>query len=174
MQVNKELFEEICNSAGDEKIIQAKRYINEGRVNIIKSDYQSPNNFSLTSRVSGHYDEYEVNIEVKNGELEVAYCECQDYQNNYCACKHIVATLMKFEQTKFWDNEHEEIPRQISRNKNNKFKYKTFNNLINSFYNEELRELSPDDTVKLPEKQKIKIEPKIEYDKFSTRIKTRV
>ncbi len=174
MQVNKELFEEICDSAGEEKIKRAKRYIDEGRVNIIKADYQNANNFNLTSRVAGHYDEYEVNIEVKKGELEVAYCECPDYQNHYCACKHIVATLMKFEKTKFWDNEHEELPKEISKNKNNKFKYKTFNNLINSFYNEELKELSPDETVKLPEKQKIKIEPKIEYDKFSSRTKARV
>ena len=128
----------------------------------------------IVAEIASVLAKYEVNIEVKRGELEVAYCECPDYQNHYCACKHIVATLMKFEKTKFWDNEHEELPKEISKNKNNKFKYKTFNNLINSFYNEELKELSLDETVKLPEKQKIKIEPKIEYDKFSSRTKARV
>ena len=93
MLVNKTLSEEILNSAGEARKIKARRYLVDGKVNIIKSDYQDANNFSVTSIVSGNFDEYEVNIDVQNAELEVLSCECQDFQNNYTSCKHIVATL---------------------------------------------------------------------------------
>ena len=49
MLINKTLSEEILNSAGESRRINAKRYIDEGRVNIIKSDYQDADNFNVTS-----------------------------------------------------------------------------------------------------------------------------
>ena len=171
MLVNKELSQEIKDDAGETRVLKAKRYINQGRVNIIKSDYEDPDNFSLTSIVSGNYDDYKVNIDVKKGELEVAECECQDYQNYYGACKHIVATLMKFEQTKFWDNEYKEEEKVTSIPKIQNFKYKSFNNLINSFYNDEMQELNTQNTVKLSPEKLIKIEAKLNYDKFSSGMK---
>lgn len=109
MLVNKQLSQEIYHDAGETRVTKAKRYINQGRVNIIKTDYQNQDNFSLTSIVTGNNDDYQVDIEVKKGELEIASCECPDYLNYYSACKHIVATLMKFEQTKFWDDEQESV-----------------------------------------------------------------
>ena len=168
------VFQEICNDAGEAKIVKAKKYIKEGRVNIVKSDYENLDNFSLSSIVAGNYGEYNVDIDISKGELEVAYCECPDYQRSYCACKHIVATLMQFEHTKYWDNKHDDSLESTIIHKNNNFKYKTFNNLINSFYNEELRELNSDDNIILHPKDKIKIESKIIYDKFSTRYEIRV
>ena len=172
MLVNKNLSQEILDGAGETRKIKAKRYVNEGRVNIIKTDYQNQDNFCLTSIVSGNIDEYKVKIEVKNSELEIASCECQDYQNNYGACKHIVATLMKFEQTKYWDSTYQETQTiENKQNENIKHKYRSFNNLINSFYNEELEEMNLDENVKLLEKDKIKIETKIDYDKFSYGLK---
>ncbi len=177
MLVNKQLSQEIYQDAGEERVIRAKRYVTQGKVNIIKTDYQNQDNFSLTSIVSGNYDDYQVDIEVKKGELEVASCECQDYLNYYSACKHIVATLMKFEQTKFWDDEPTEaknIPVMYNTPKNDRFKYKSFHNLINTFYNEELKEINEDETVKLAEKDKIKIETKIDYDKFSNVMKLEI
>lgn len=176
MLVNKSLSQEIYDDAGENRTTKAKRYVKEGRVNIIKSDYEDKDNFSLTSKVSGNYDDYTVNIEVKKGELEVESCECQDYLNYYCACKHIVATLMKFEQTKYWDNEYKDVENitSIQKNKNERFKYKSFNNLINSFYNEALKEINSDETIQLSEKDKIKIEAKIDYDKFSSGLKLEI
>lgn len=176
MLVNKQLSQEIYDDAGEIRVTKAKKYIKQGRVNIIKSDYEDKDNFSLTARVDGYLDEYQVDIDVKKGELEVASCECQDYRNYYSACKHIVATLMKFEQTKYWDNEYEEVENIATRQRDKKerFKYKSFNNLINSFYNEELKEINSDATIKLSEKDKIKIEAKMDYDKFSNGLKLEI
>ena len=169
MQVNKNLSQELYQDAGEARTIKAKRYINQGKVNIIKTNYEDPNNFSITSIVSGNYDEYQVNIEVQKGELEIASCECPDYETNYNVCKHIVATLMKFEQTKYWDNDVRIEERTASRNE--QYKYRSFSNLISTFYNEELRILSEDEAVMLTNKDKVKFEPKIDYDKFTNTMK---
>lgn len=176
MLVNKKLSQEIYNDAGETRISKAKRYVKEGKVNITKSDYENENNFSLTSIVSGNFDDYKVNIEIKKGELEIASCECQDYKNYYSACKHIVATLIKFEQTKYWDNEYKQVESVSSRQKNpnERFKYKSFSNLINSFYNEELQEIKSNELIRLSEKDRIKIEAKIDYDKFSNGMKLEI
>lgn len=168
MLINKKLSQEIYNSAGEIKMSRAKNYINEGRVYISKSEYHNQDNFSITSRISGNLDDYKICIEVKNGELNVASCECLDYQQNYSVCKHIAATLLKFEQTRFWDNEHDE---KIKKDENTKIKYKSFNNLVNMFYNEELKELNNDSNISFSNLDKLKIEIKMEYNKFSTGIK---
>lgn len=173
MLVNKNLSQEIYDEAGESRVSRAKRYISQGRVNIIKTDYEDKDNFSITAIVDGSIDEYRVNIDVKKGELEVAECECQDYQNYYSSCKHIAATLMKFEQTKFWDKDYKEkeaVPTIQKINKNS-YKYKSFNNLINAFYNDELKEINTDNSIKLPEQNKVKIEVKVSYDKFQQSMK---
>ena len=50
MQVNKNLSQEIYQDAGEARTIKAKRYINQGKVNIIRTNYEDQNNFSITSR----------------------------------------------------------------------------------------------------------------------------
>ncbi len=170
MLINKQLSQEIYDEAGNARLQRAKTYVKQGNVSIIKLDYDNPNNFSVKSIVSGYFDKYEVNIDVKNGELDVASCECIDYLNNYSACKHIVATLLKFEQTKFWDNENENLVNN-KKSVNKLAKYKNFTNLINTFYNDEIHEINGSNLELLPEKDKIKIETKIEYDKYSYGLK---
>ena len=39
MQVNKNLSQEIYQDAGEARTIKAKRYINQGKVNIIRTNY---------------------------------------------------------------------------------------------------------------------------------------
>ena len=170
MVINKEISNELLEAAGETRVLRAKAYINKGKVSIIKSDYENQDNFSVTSIVEGNFDDYEVNIEVKDGELEVASCECEDYYNYYSCCKHIAATILKFEQTKFWDDNFkgEKVTKS---SKIEKAKYRGINNLINLFYNDELKELSQDNNIYLSEKDKLKIEVKINYDKFSTSMK---
>ena len=170
MLINKQLSQEIYDEAGNARLQRAKTYVKQGNVSIIKLDYDNPNNFSVKSIVSGYFDKYEVNIDVKNGELDVASCECIDYLNNYSACKHIVATLLKFEQTKFWDNENENLVNN-KKSVNKLAKYKNFTNLINTFYNDEIHKINGSNLELLPEKDKIKIETKIEYDKYSYGLK---
>ena len=172
MLINKTLSQEIYDAVGEDCLKEAKRFITEGRVNITKSDYQNPDNFSLKAIIEDDFGEQEINIDVKNGELEVASCECEAYKTYYSACNHIVAALIKFEQTKFWENNYQEVSSIVNgQKKADKFKYKSFTNLINSFYNDELEEFDNDDIVKLSDKDKIKIETKIEYDKFTNEMK---
>ena len=172
MQVNKNISQEILEDAGEIRVQKAKRYVNEGRVNIYKTNYEDKDNFSISSIVSGNNDDYEVEIEVKDGDIDIESCECADYRTYYGACKHIVATLMKFEQTKYWDNEAKlEETKNKPRSKNEQYKYRSFSNLVSSFYNEELKILSEDETVMLANKDKIKLETKIEYDKFTNTMK---
>ena len=172
MQVNKNISQEILEDAGETRVQKAKRYVNEGRVNIYKTNYEDKDNFSISSIVSGNNDDYEVEIEVKDGDIDIESCECADYRTYYGACKHIVATLMKFEQTKYWDNEAKlEETKNKPRSKNEQYKYRSFSNLVSSFYNEELKILSEDETVMLANKDKIKLETKIEYDKFTNTMK---
>ena len=170
MLINKEISNELLEAAGEQRVLRAKAYINKGKVSIIKSDYENPDNFSITSIVEGNFDNYEVKIEVKEGELEVASCECEDYYNYFSCCKHIAATILKFEQTKFWDNNYiGENSNKVS--KVEKAKYRGINNLINSFYNDELKEISEKADGLLPEKDRLKIEVKMNFEKYANSLK---
>ena len=109
MQINENLSREIYEDAGETRIDRAKGYIREGKVDIYETQYENKNNFKIKANVIGKLDDYEVTIKVENGELEEASCECQDYITRYGVCKHIVAALLKFEQTKFWDRDNDEL-----------------------------------------------------------------
>ena len=175
MLINKNLSREIYEDAGEARVENAKEYIEDGRISIVKSEYQNPDNFSLTVKVVEDSNEYEVDIDVIDGELEVASCQCPEYKQYYSVCEHIVAAFLKFEQTKFWEKDYKEVDdaKALSR-KNDKFKYKSFTNLINSFYNDELDKMNSDNTLTLSDKDKIKIEPKIDYDKFTNEMKLEI
>ena len=71
MQVNKNISEEINEDAGERRVIKAKRYVREGRVNIVKTNYEDPNNFSITSIVSGNNNDYHVDIEIQKKQLKL-------------------------------------------------------------------------------------------------------
>ncbi len=165
MQINKNLSQEIYEDAGEARISKAKQYIEDGRVNIKEVQYDNENNFKIRSEIEGHLDEeYEVTIKVEKGELEEASCECQDYLTRYGVCKHIVATLMKFEKTKFWDGTTTKPSAQN----------RSFNKIVNAFYNEELREINEEEVEELPKEKKIKIEPKLVYDRFDNKLKLEI
>ena len=167
MIINKEISNELLEAAGESRVLRAKAYIKKGKVSIIKSDYENPDNFSVTSIVEGNFDNYEVNIAVKDGELEVASCECEDYYNYFSCCKHIAATILKFEQTKYWDDNFNS-EKDTKSTKIQKSKYRGINNLIDLFYNEELKEISEENKSVFSEKDKLKIEVKVNFDKYSS------
>ncbi|MCI9063272.1 MAG: DEAD/DEAH box helicase [Clostridia bacterium] len=167
MQINQKLSEEIYEDAGKERMEKATQYVRQGEVDIEKVEYEDKNNFNIRAEVKGHYDKYEVSIKVKRGELEDVSCECQDYLQRYGVCKHIVAALMKFEQTKFWDKSDEYSKGKKSFNT----KYRNFSRIVNEFYNEELQEINLEEVENLTEKEKVKLEPKIVYDRYDGKLK---
>ena len=169
MQINKKLSQSIYEDAGSEKLEKAKRYVFQSRVEIKEMIYDDKDNFEVTAEVDGNYDDYLTRIRVAHGELEEASCECPDYQNTYGSCKHIVATLLKFEQTKFWDRDsHIE---DLKKSTNNEVKFNNFRKIVNELYNEELQEINAKEISELPEEKKIKIEPRIIHDRFETKLK---
>ena len=52
--------------------------------------------------------------------------------------------------------------------------YKNFKQIVNTFYNEEIDDISQDEEIELKNKGTVKLEPKIIYDKFSRRYASRV
>ena len=169
MQVNERLVQELYNDVGEERLTRAKRIVKQDQVEIKKVNYENPNNFEVSAEVEGSYDDYTTKIKVENGELETAECECQDYFNRYAACKHIAATLIKFTQTKYWDKYDEPNNR-----KHNVNKFANFRKIVTDLYNEELQEINSEELEQLPEDKKIKIEPKLIFDRFDSKLKLEI
>ena len=169
MQVNSKLAEELYKDVGTERLEKAKKIVSERRVEIKKVNYENQNNFEVSADVEGNYEDYTTRIKVENGELEVAECECRDYFNRYAACKHIAATLIQFMQTKYWDKFDEP-----KRTKSNINKFASFRKIVTELYNEELQEINAEELEQLPENKKIKIEPRLIFDRFDSKLKLEI
>ena len=169
MQVNQKLADELFKDVGYERLDKAKNIASQGKVEIKKVNYDNLNNFDISASVEGSHNEYTTRIKVENGELEIAECECQDYFNRYAACKHIAATLIKFKQTKYWDKFDE--PKKTRHTIN---KFASFRKIVTELYNEELQEINAEELEQLPENKKIKIEPRLIFDRFDSKLKLEI
>ena len=169
MQINKELLQEIYDDAGLDRVARAKKYINQSRVEIKEAFYDDKDNFEIVGQVDGNYDDYKTRIRISNGELDEISCQCPDYENRYAACKHIVATLMKFEQTKYWEKDYD-MGNDI-KEKKHVAKISNFKKIVKSLYNEELEEINKESLEELPENKKVKIEPKVIYNRYESKLK---
>ena len=169
MIVRSEIINELYEDAGDTRVQKARLYVRTGRTEIKKVNYENDKNFEITGLVTGQ-EVYRTHICVEDGEIEDVTCECVDYQNRYASCKHIVATMMEFTQ----NSKYEEMLKtknnlDINKSLNGDSKYRSFKQIVNTFYSEEMQEIEKE---KLQEKeeQKIKIEPKIIYDKYTNKL----
>ena len=169
MQVNQKLADELFKDVGYERLDKAKEIVSQGKVEIKKVNYNNLNNFDISASVEGSNEDYTVRVKVENGELEIAECECQDYFNRYAACKHIAATLIKFMQTKYWDKFDE--PKKTRHTIN---KFASFRKIVTELYNEELQEINAEELEQLPENKKIKIEPRLIFDRFDSKLKLEI
>lgn len=161
MYINQRIVREIYEQAGIGRLSRAKEYVKERRVNIEKILYTDRNNFSISGEVEGNNDDYKVKIEVKNGELEQAKCECEDYYNHYAACKHVVATLLEIDgNPKYNENNYTQKSKR----------YVDFKNLLNTFYEQEMK------LIEEPEEKEdlldinINIIPKLTYNRYSNEL----
>lgn len=159
MLVNPNISEDLYDYAGPDRFNRAKIYQKNGKVSITKVDYSDMDNFEVKAIVYGNYDNYEVYIQAIDGELECARCECADYHSHYGACKHIIATMLEFNQK----------PKYISSNfatAKTKEKYTDFKDLLNTFYEDIQNSLSLEENVVISNVSNIMLEPKITYDNF--------
>lgn len=175
--VNPELLEDLCYDAGTTRKEKAMEYVAKKRVNITKVIYEDNNNFELRAKVKGTYDLYDTYIKVQNNELEDLKCTCPDYQKNYAACKHIVATMVEFDNnpdyikifTGVETKENVEKSSLSSLNNKSSKDYKLFKQLVNEFYYDSSKG-SKKEIINSKNKN-IKIEPKLIIDKFNSNIK---
>ena len=176
--VNPELLEDLCYDAGTTRREKAMEYVAKKRVNITKVIYEDNKNFEIKSRVKGNNDNYDVYIKVQNNELEDLKCDCPDYQKNYAACKHIVATMVEFDNNPdyvriFTGEKNEEnvasnTLQHVKGSKNSK-EYKIFKQLINEFYNDSTSEQEKE--LGKSKNKNIKIIPKLLIDKYNSNLK---
>ena len=169
MLVNREIENELYHDAGDTRVQKARLYVRTGRTKIEKINYNDENNFEITGKVTGQ-DVYRTHVYVEEGELVDVTCECEDYQNRYAACKHIVATMMEFAS----NGKYEEMLKTKDSIDVNKMlrtdaKYRSFKQIVNDLYAEEMQEIQAED--KQQEVEKVKIEPKIIYDKYTNTLR---
>ena len=172
MLIDNEIIDELYYDAGNERVQKARLYVKTGRVEIEKINYNDKNNFELTGSVSGQ-EKYRTHISVESGEIIDVTCECQDYQKRYAACKHIVATMMEFESNDKYltmiKNSNLVDLHKILRLDS---KYRNFKQIVNEFYTEEMQEIEQSNEQEKEEiQQKIKIEPKIIYDKYESNLR---
>ena len=172
MLINKKIIEELYYDAGEERIQKARLYTKTGRVEIEKINYNDKNNFELTGNVSGQ-ENYRTHISVESGEIIDVTCECKDYQKRYAACKHIVATMMEFESNdKYMSMIEKSDTVDFHRTLRTDSKYRNFKQIVNEFYAEEMQEIEESNEHEREEiYQKIKIEPKIIYDKYESNLR---
>lgn len=160
MLVNHKILEDLCKDAGEKRVQRARNYKDHGRVEITNVEYEDSKNFEVSGIVVGS-EPYKTYVSVCGGEIEDITCDCPDYYNHYGVCKHTLASVMAFS---------EDINYSSNKKTNSVYhenKYRSFKQIVNTFYNEEIDEIDYDEEINLKNKGTIKLEPKIVYDKFS-------
>lgn len=178
MVVNPDIIEELHDDAGSARVERAREYVRKKKVKIKKVVYDNKNNFEIRSHVLGNSDDYDVYIKVNDGEIEETDCDCADYNQNFVTCKHILASIMEFNQNsdyiRIFSGEKNSKDTDISiykafnENKHNE-KYRAFKQLINEFHYANNNEGENSNTQIIP--HTIKLEPKLIYNSYSKSLK---
>ena len=172
MQINPNILLELKEDAGTERTIKAIKYANSRKVEFLNTEYNDKNNFELKANVNGT-EKYVTFVSVQRGEIEDISCTCPDYKKHYGVCKHSLATVIAFNKL-----EEDEIKNKIDKEEkqamdleSQEVKYRSFRQIVNNFYNEEVETIDDDKEEIVKSKGIINIEPKIIYDKFTNDMK---
>ena len=178
MIVNPEVLKELYEEAGEDRKQRAQRYVSQKKVNIRKVIYEDASNFELKAVVNGNTDNYDVYIQVQDGEIEDVSCDCPDYQGRYAACKHILATAMEFAKNSDYvriftgkqvEQKNDMDMYQDYYYKKQEEKYRNFKQLLLTFYPTAKKQEEKKET-KAP-MHSIRIEPKLIYDSYHKTLK---
>ena len=161
MQINPEIIEELILDAGEARAKKARNYKQAKKVIITETKYEDQNNFEVKAEVYGT-ETYNTYIEVKKGEIEDITCTCPDYQQHYGVCKHSLATILELRDKH--ETAKKEQPKKII--DKNEAKYRSFRQIVNTIYNEEIDDIAEDEEKTKKNKGTIKIEPKIYFDRL--------
>ena len=168
MEVSNSVISSLMLDAGTERTIKARRYQIQNRVEFEYIDYADEENFEFKAKVYGS-ELYEVFVVVEHGEIEDITCTCPDYKKHYGVCKHSLAAVLDLKEKNF-RRKMGPILSEISGG-NNKNKYRTFKQIVNNMYDEELSSLDELKYNEISEENKLKIEPKMVYDKYERVLK---
>ena len=173
MIVDPVILEELYEEAGTDRKQRAQRYVNQKKVSIRKVIYEDASNFELKAIVQGNTDDYNVYIQVQEGEIEDLSCDCPDYQGRYAACKHIIATAIEFAKNSDYvriftgkqvRGQNDIDVYQDYYHKKQEEKYRNFKQLLHTFYptNKQIEERKETKNVI----HSIHLEPKLIYDSY--------
>ena len=179
MIVNEGIFKELCESAGEERKEKAQDFVKQRKVNIKKVIYEDENNFEIRSNIRDINGVYDTHIQLALGEIQDLSCTCEDYNNHYATCKHILASILEFNNNdnylKIFSGKREEKQSDMdmysSISKKNE-KYREFKQLIHEFYPKNIEEEQNIKDKTLP--HSIKVEPKLIYNSYLKTLKLEV
>lgn len=171
MLINEELIQELYEGAGDTRYQKATQIQKEKRVTITKVIYENKNNVDLHGSVEEKQEDFETYFSMKNGEIEHLECSCLDNHQNYCTCKHILATVLEFVNNPAYAQLYQNnfsMPKSKVEGKTRQ-EYRNFKQMVNSFYQEKLDEYE----IKKEEEQNysIQIVPSILYNRYDKEMK---
>ena len=173
MFVKEEIIESLCLDAGEHRVKRAKEYLEQSRVQINDINYENEDEFEVHAKVRGT-ENYYTRVTVKKGEIEDLVCSCKDYEKNRGACKHIIATMLEFKnQISAQNKEQENLQNKELKNKTSKAKYRSFHQIVNELYNEDIEEKF-EQKMQANKLEKIKLEPKLIFDRYSKQLKLEI
>ena len=172
--IKEEIYNDLIKQFDEDLIKSSDKLVKDKKVHINKVLFDNSENFEIRAVVTDDNSKYNTYVKVLEGEIENLSCTCDKYKENYCACIHIIATVKEFFNNKdyinvFSDKLKENI--KIQEKEDNISNYKIFNQLIKTFRN--ISNQIEEETVKT-ESKKIKIEPKIIYNKLSNTLKIEI
>ncbi len=170
MLVNEEIITELYENAGDARYSKALNYAKEKRVTITNVEYENKNNFALSADVKGNKNTYNVFIKVEDGEIKDIKCSCLDNAQNYCTCKHILATMIEFIDNAVYEKLCKNQVVQQKNQSDNKMDHRGFKQLIKAFYNTEV-DTSEEKEKTVKDNKNVKIIPSIIFDSYYKEIK---
>ncbi|MCX8074281.1 MAG: DEAD/DEAH box helicase [Clostridia bacterium] len=179
MLVNDSIIKFLEDNMDLSLLSRARTYVNQGRVNIYKIEYKDDLNFKLYSRVKGSTSSYNILVLVEEGKIEDFKCACPYYDTNYYYCKHIVATIIEFNENKEYAKRML-IPQKNSNNTSsedlNKIymerKYQDSLRILNLF-----NDIDSEDNVDIINEYteikngNVKVVPQLIFDRFEDKVK---
>ena len=164
MLISKDIINDLYNNIDEEKIDIAKRYNDNDKIKIVKAMYDDNKNFELYAKADGHRDTHNVYVKAIKNEISDVKCTCKDYLKSYESCEHILAAVLKFENSEEYSNIFEKKDKKSTKIYDNSNKYKTFNQIINTFYDELCQSEQKEKRNGKETLDLIEIDPKIIYD----------
>ncbi len=169
MLVNKEIISELYENAGDTRYQNALEYVKDKRVTITNVKYENQNNFELSANVKGDKDTYNVYAKIEEGEIKELKCSCPDNMQNYCTCKHILATIIEFVDNPIYaDLSSNKVEKETELD--TKMDHRGFKQMITAFYNNEVETIDDKEEV-IKECKNIHIIPSIIFDSYYKEMK---